>query len=128
MNKLLKKLTTTLSIAVLTVCNSYNVYAAPGTLASAPLFLSSAVEPNVYFTYDDSGSMGWETIVKEGTGGFTTFGGRPVVRGFTIEFYSPSLQTDFNVMPQNDLVPGTWIFRNHNGNKNYYNPNVDYVP
>ena len=72
--------------------------------------------------------MGWETIVKDGTGGFTTSGGRPIVRGFTIEYYSPSLESDYNVMPPNDLVPGTWIFRNHNGNKNYYNPNIDYEP
>ena len=128
MNNPFKKLSTALLIAVFTFCHSYSVMAAPGVLPTSPLFLSSAVEPNVYFTYDDSGSMEWETIVADGTGGFTAISGRPVVRGFTIEFYAPSWEHDSNVMPPEALEPGTWIFRNHNGNKNYYNPDVEYKP
>ncbi len=128
MKTLFKKLGTAFSIALFTFCNSYSSFAAPGTLAQSPLFLGTAVEPNIFFTYDDSGSMGWETIVQDGTAGYTTSGGRPIVRNFTIEYFAPSWESDWNVMPPNDLEAGTWVFRNHNGNKNYYNPDVDYAP
>ena len=37
---------------------------APGNLPSAPLFLSTIVEPNIFLTLDNSGSMGWETLVQ----------------------------------------------------------------
>jgi type IV pilus assembly protein PilY1 len=33
--------------------------AAPLSLADAPIFLLTAVDPNIIFTYDDSGSMAW---------------------------------------------------------------------
>jgi len=36
--------------------------AAPGALSTAPLYLSTAVEPNIVFLADDSGSMDWEML------------------------------------------------------------------
>jgi len=40
-------------------------------LADAPLFLTSGVQPNIYFIIDDSGSMDWETLYsKEATADF----------------------------------------------------------
>lgn len=42
--------------------NPSGVVAAPGTLADSPLFLSSAVQPNIFFLIDDSGSMDWEVL------------------------------------------------------------------
>jgi type IV pilus assembly protein PilY1 len=47
--------------------NATAVHAAPGTLASSPLFLSNPVQPNIALMIDDSGSMGWETLLNEGT-------------------------------------------------------------
>jgi len=45
-----------------------NAVAAPGKLASSPLFLQSgAVQPNIFFMIDDSGSMFWEDILNDGT-------------------------------------------------------------
>ncbi len=42
--------------------------AAPGTLATSPLFLQSGtVPPNIFFTIDDSGSMGWADLLNNGT-------------------------------------------------------------
>ncbi len=42
--------------------------ASPGKLASSPLFLQSgAVQPNIFFMIDDSGSMHWEDILNDGT-------------------------------------------------------------
>lgn len=39
--------------------------AAPGTIANSPLFASTNAPPNVFFELDDSGSMDWETMIKE---------------------------------------------------------------
>jgi type IV pilus assembly protein PilY1 len=39
--------------------------AAPGTLATSPLFLqNAAVQPNILFMVDDSGSMDWEVLMS----------------------------------------------------------------
>ncbi len=39
--------------------------AAPLTLSSVPLFLSTSVDPNVFFQVDDSGSMDWEVLTRK---------------------------------------------------------------
>lgn len=49
------------------VANPSGVVAAPGTLADTPLFLSTAVQPNIFFVVDDSGSMAWEDLLNNGT-------------------------------------------------------------
>ena len=36
---------------------SHAASAAPGTLADSPLFLSTNVQPNIFFMVDDSGNM-----------------------------------------------------------------------
>ena len=41
--------------------------AGPGTLANSPLFISNAVQPNVMFLIDDSGSMNWTELLNAGT-------------------------------------------------------------
>jgi type IV pilus assembly protein PilY1 len=38
------------------------------TLADAPLFLQNAVQPNIFYMLDDSGSMDWEFVYNDGTG------------------------------------------------------------
>ena len=59
MQKPLKGFTYFALSAFLGLSTFQSAYAAPGTLARAPLFLSTIVEPNVFFTLDDSGSMDW---------------------------------------------------------------------
>ena len=109
--------------------------AAPGTLANSPLFLSTIVEPNVFFTVDDSGSMDWNPIIAQGTGGLPTASGLPYIDGRQRAYYTPSFSRLYNsryVLPPAD---GTredwdlgWMVRNHNANLNYYNPAVTYEP
>ena len=41
--------------------------AAPGTISTSPLFLKSAVQPNIALMIDDSSSMDWEQILNKGT-------------------------------------------------------------
>ncbi len=146
--KLIKRLAIFASSAIFSLSTIQSAYAAPGTLATAPLFLSSIVEPNVFLTLDDSGSMDWGPMVAEGTGddsvtltgGFTTAGGLPWVgasgctpgcderRGH----YTPGFAGTRSVLPPADGTDSewdkTWIVRNHIGNRNYYNPSVNYGP
>ena len=125
--KYFKGLTLVALSAIFSLSTIQSAYARPGTLANAPLFLSSIVEPNVFFTHDDSGSMFWEQMVQTGTGGFTSSSGLPLI-GATYRYYMhPDWHTDSRVLPPVALFPNSWIFRNHNGNKNYYNPDVTYT-
>jgi len=43
------------------------VLAAPGAISDSPLFLSAAVQPNIFFLVDDSGSMFWDGLLNNGT-------------------------------------------------------------
>lgn len=57
-----------LATFALAVCsaNPAGVVAAPGNLADSPLFVSTAVQPNIFFLVDDSGSMDWEVLKTNG--------------------------------------------------------------
>ena len=76
--RILKRLATGLGTSLLILTTSQFAFAAPGNLATAPLFLSTIVEPNVFFTLDNSGSMGWVNMVENGTGSFTASNGLPL--------------------------------------------------
>ena len=128
-------ITHVLLAATTTVMSLQSALAGPGTLPSAPLFLSTIVEPNVFLTLDDSGSMDWELMVNEGTGGLTTDGGLPYVDGDRRGYYSPTftrLYWSRYVLPPADGTDAEWdkgwIGRNSKGNKNYYDPTVTYEP
>lgn len=116
---------------------------APGTLTNSPLFLSTAVEPNVFFLLDDSGSMEWEELVKGGSSGL------PYLDGYYTNYmfpsanngedqyyisYSPSCTSSGRigcfpyVTPSDAAVPGAWRARNSSYNSLYYNPAITYKP
>jgi type IV pilus assembly protein PilY1 len=127
----------TLTAALLTAMPLLPASGAPGTLPSAPLFLSTLVESNIYFTLDDSGSMDWEPIVRTDTG-LGTNSGLPIVDGLRRAYYTPTfghLYTTGNgyyvLPPSNGSDPDWdtgWVVRNHISNPNYYNPGVTYKP
>jgi len=113
--------------------------AAPGTLPTTPLFLTNAVEPNIFYTLDDSGSMEWELMVKNGTAGVTSSSGLPVLGGLPRYYVLPnpangqdgywqgSLANYYPyTAPSVSLEPLSWIARNHQANSLYYNPDVTY--
>ena len=129
--------------AMLSLSTVQSAYAAPGSLATAPLFLSTIVEPNVYFTVDDSGSMDYGPVLAEGTGGLTVVGGLPQIDGSRRAYYTPQFSRLYTARrtlpPADDTSPDWdtnypsdwddgWVVRNHNANLNYYNPSVTYVP
>ncbi|MFT7554869.1 MAG: type IV pilus assembly protein PilY1 [Planctomycetota bacterium] len=131
--------------ALLTIMPIHNAYAAPGVLPNAPLFLSSTVEPNVFFTLDDSLSMEFVVMADAISGGYVTIGGSPVMGGVNfigvLTFYHPTWTENgknifFITMPPSTNVDpvnfpewnDTWIWRTHQGNSIYYNPNQVYKP
>ncbi len=128
--KFRKGLTAVASSALITLMSMQSAFASPGALATAPLFVSALVEPNVFFTHDDSGSMNWNLMVQNGTAGFFTRSGLPIVDRRLRYFYNPDWHFNTNVLPPPNVAwaPNVWVLRNHNGNKNYYNPATTYVP
>ena len=130
--------------ALLSLSTVQSARAAPGPLATAPLFLSTIVEPNIYFTVDDSGSMDWNPVLGEDTGGLPTNQGLPFIDGRQLAYYTPQFSrlygSRYVVPPADDTDPvfalagypaewaDAWVIRNHNANLNYYNPSLTYVP
>ena len=65
-NKLIVTSITTIGILALGLMT--NTMAAPGALATSPLFLQSgSVQSNIFFMIDDSGSMDWGDLLNKGT-------------------------------------------------------------
>jgi len=91
-------------------------------IAQIPLFLSGSVDPNVMFTFDDSGSMQWEYMPDSNRFIFTLFMfPRPnaLYGGANYANQVPSHREDnlhhyFGRSAHNNLV--------------FYNPDVDYSP
>ena len=134
--KISKALAVFAASTMLSMATVQSAYAAPGTLATAPLFLSTVVEPNIYFTVDDSGSMDWNPVLAEG-GDLPTSGGLPFIDGQQRAYYSPTFTRLYGtryalppsntggVYPEWDLG---WMVRSHHANLNYFNPSVKYQP
>jgi len=135
--KLFKGLVTIVTTMIFSMSTIQSAYAAPGALATAPLFLSTIVEPNVFLTLDDSGSMGWVTLVEEGTAGFTTSSGAPLsTSGDRLGYWHPNWtgRPFAETVPPSELSPAVsnwadmWVFRTHHGNSLYYDPAKTYEP
>ena len=122
------------SIVILLHVMTYGMpaaHAAPGTLADAPLFLSTSVTPNVFIMADDSGSMDWDLMTPESDGviylnGWVYYYAIP---GPDNSFYYTVASEDY-LYSQGVAAPalGVWRARNSNYNGLYYNPEVTYTP
>jgi type IV pilus assembly protein PilY1 len=123
--------------SVFTVLPLHSANAAPGTLPAAPLFLSTIVESNVFFTLDDSGSMDWGPI-QVSTSGLSTSGGLPFIDGRRRAYYTTTFDNLYTISNNYYILPpadGThaewdkaWVVRNHMANRNYYDPALKYTP
>jgi len=92
------------------------------TLSDVPLFLTTAVDPNIIFTLDDSGSMQFE-IMPEGL----------IIKG--VRFVYPVREGTYGGGTYDNYVVGfdsnngyTAKLRSSHVNKIYYNPEVRYLP
>ncbi len=118
-----------LAVATLLIAPSENS-AAPGVLADSPLFLTSAVEPNILFLIDDSGSMDWGLMTEEDDG--------LIWLGCRYEYAQPAADNEDNwVVPteegldaQGIAAPygGVWRAWNRDYNRAYYDPGTRYLP
>ena len=104
--------------------------AGPGTLADSPLFLTNAVEPNILFLIDDSGSMDWGLMTEE-EDGLMWLGCRYYYTHQTTD------NRDYWVVPTEPALidlgvaapyGGVWRARSSSYNKAYYDPTVSYYP
>jgi len=111
--------------------------AAPGNLPKAPLFLTDAVEPNIFFTVDDSGSMEWELMVSSSTG-LNTSSALPFLGQLYRYYVIPNNANGYDgyythprytyTVPSTSIDARVWIAKNHIGNTLYYNPSTVYQP
>lgn len=102
-------------------------------LSETPLFLANAVEPNIFFLVDDSGSMEWEVLIDGG-------GGSGIGVGLNFAYYvlpSPDNGQDQAYLPSYPYVvsdegtisgQGLWRLRNTDFNALYYDPAIQYKP
>lgn len=66
MSTRLQRLRYTALVALMTVFVTPVQALKPGVLATKPLFAGTAVDPNIFFLIDDSGSMDWEVLKSNG--------------------------------------------------------------
>lgn len=90
-------------------------------ISNVPLYLGGAVEPNVMFTLDDSGSMQWEVMPDENLHYANYLFPRPsnLYGGSTYSNQVPNFEND-NVH--------NFFSRSAANNAVFYNPDVTYVP
>jgi type IV pilus assembly protein PilY1 len=143
MNAHARKFGLTTIVAMVMTINANSAMAAVTPLAETPLFVTTAVEPNVFMTLDDSGSMDWELMFPENSGFFSASGGLPIIDGEFKRYWNPAWSSymygtnnrDRNIVPPADFTSNSvtwddnlWVLRNHNMNTLYYNPDTDYSP
>mgnify|MGYP001547849668 CR=1 FL=1 len=63
--------------SIILLAFSQQANALPGTTSNSPLFLTTFVEPNLFWILDDSGSMEWEpsAATDADSSGLPTLGG-----------------------------------------------------
>lgn len=110
-----------------------HAHAAPLDLSDTPLYLSTNVEPNVFFLLDDSGSMDWEVLIQGA-------GRSGLGNGLTFGYYSlPSRTSDYDepwlpdypyTINDESGIPGqgVWRLKSSSYNKLYYDPGITYEP
>lgn len=122
-----------LATAILVGMPIFQAQAAPGTLPTSPLYLSTIVEPNVFLTMDDSRSMVFTTMISSDPGeltGITLFAtdeNIPAIFGALRVFLNPAVYLN-NVVPPISVAPEAWVLKNHQANTLYYNPGITYQP
>ena len=132
--------TTSLGVAASAAVASFVLFSptiavsAPGTLSESPLFLTNAVEPNVLFVIDDSGSMDWELM--------TTDDGTLEIGECSFAYAQPAsdhslLGAGWEMTPTEAALKdegirspygGVWRAWNKDYNRIYYDPAVTYIP
>lgn len=142
LNRFITNLKYGLLVSGLTACAGIS-HAGTLNLSDVPLFLVNSVEPNVFFTIDDSGSMEAEVLIEGNDEGIGLFDedGDTVIDGdgrFYVlpasnnasEIYYPTHGYFLFTISNEDLNPGIglWRYKSSDYNRSYYNPEVRYSP
>jgi type IV pilus assembly protein PilY1 len=90
-------------------------------IATVPLFLNASVDPNIVFTFDDSGSMQWEYMPDGAFGATIYMFPRPT------DTYGGNDYANQVPSFREDSVPNFYGRSAHN-NGVFYNPDITYVP
>lgn len=114
-----KLLVATFWLWCITQANTVN--ATPLSLSDVPLIVANAVEANVMFTLDDSGSMQWEFMPDEDQH-YSTFMFPRKNNPYGGSTYSNQVPTFADSNQHN------FFGRSPQNNKVFYNPDVDYKP
>jgi len=119
-----------LMAALFAVMPLQHAHSAPGTLPSAPLFLSTVIEPNIFFTLDDSRSMDWTPIIHSSVGGIAidSGSGLPILNGRLRHYYHPGWANMNDIISPVALDPEAWAAKSKDANLLYYDPGVTYTP
>ncbi|KKM94369.1 hypothetical protein LCGC14_1199010 [marine sediment metagenome] len=101
--------------------HSLSLHAATLNISNVPLYLGGAVEPNIIFTLDDSGSMQWEIMPDENL--------------HYANYLLPMPNNIYGGSNYNNQVPNfeddnvhNFFSRSSANNSVYYNPDITYVP
>jgi len=121
-----------LMAALFVVMPLQQAQSAPGTLPSIPMYLSTAIEPNIFFTLDDSKSMNYVPIMPSSLDGrginIDTANGLPIFNGSVRHFYNPQWSNMNDIIPPVALYPEAWAAKSKDANVLYYDPDVTYTP
>ena len=111
-----------------------SLQAAPLDLAKTPLFLGTAVQPNIFFGFDDSGSMQAAVIVNNGAVSDEGFASIPPDNRFASPlYYADSYPSNWdgthNLIQLSDFnTPRRRRLTCAGYNTLAYNPEIDYTP
>jgi type IV pilus assembly protein PilY1 len=117
-------------------------YAGQLSLATSPLFLGTAVEPNIFLLSDDSGSMDWDVMTLGDQGRISLVGATATT---DYSYVLPTADNNYSstssngrILPSEEAVQattnmpadayGVWRGRFSGHNVMYYNPEVVYTP
>ena len=112
------------------------------SLANSPLFLGTAVEPNIVLLSDDSGSMDWDIMILGDQGRISLVG---ATQTKTFSYVLPAADNNYGfessngrILPSEESVQatanmpadayGVWRGRFSGFNVMYYNPEITYTP
>lgn len=117
---MMKKMMTS-TIAVLLFGLHQFAMAATLNISNVPLYLGGAVEPNIMFTLDDSGSMQFEVMPDDIRGWAYYLFPRPS------SLYGAGVYTN-RVPTFDDYNVHNYYLRSAANNSIFYNPDIDYTP
>ncbi|MBZ2189422.1 hypothetical protein K8B33_09965 [Alcanivorax sp. JB21] len=123
--QIIRKTCFMLGVLTASVLSSGHALASDGRLAQTPLFLLQAIEPNIMFIIDDSGSMQWDIIPDDNRSSTDYLFPLPSNTYSSDGIYDERIQ-EFHTASRNNNV-GVYL-RSAHKNPIFYDPTAEYQP